>query len=111
MPSRRIDYLSRSVGGRAAHTVKSQTSGVASTPRLLRESVDTGGLTPNGTYFGDELGDCRLSLRERTPFRGAKGDKVSAIGRSPSLARRVSFQLSDCLLEFDAYHASRPVPL
>ncbi len=34
--------------------------------------------------LGCEPQDCRLSLRERTPFRGAKGDKVSAIGLTPS---------------------------
>ena len=41
-------------------------------------------MRPNGTHFGMRSGDCRLSLRERTLFRGAKGDKVSVISREAS---------------------------
>ncbi len=33
---------------------------------------------------GDKHDDCRLSLRERTSFRGAKGDKVTATELTPS---------------------------
>ena len=54
---------------------------------MLRQSErrfgEPGGVSPMALTLSGELGDCRLSLRERTSFRGAKGDKVSAIGRQP----------------------------
>ena len=43
-----------------------------------------------------ERGDCRLSLRERTSFRGAKGDRVSAIGTNARLL--LSAAIASCAL-------------
>ncbi len=62
-------------------------SGAASAPRWSQNTVRTGGLTPNGTYFSERQGASRRyfagKIAPTTPVASAIPLKVSAIGLTP----------------------------
>ena len=58
--------------------------------RRIGFCLANGGVSPMALTLKFAACQCRLSLRERTPFRGAKGDNVSDVELTLPVRRNVS---------------------